>query len=100
MLRSGQYHTRQISDLALKRGARIAVVYERAYDKFGGLPRGWLKVGQWRIADNIACADDVVSFYAADPQETLPLIENLREFASRLPEGVDHMVAKIEADVP
>ena len=36
---------------------------------------------------------------AIDP-ETLPLVENLREFASRLPEDVDHMVAKIEADVP
>jgi hypothetical protein len=77
-----------IESFAGKKQVRIAILYKKWYDRYGGLPSSWIEVAQWRIADNVACGDNTVCFYAVAPGEAEILSERLRKFSPRLPEGV------------
>lgn len=91
---SGDWTTQRIVELAQTRQARIAVVYDYKFERdyrgneIGGIPEQWIKVGQWRISNNIVCGSDTVSFYALDSSEAHPLTENLQAFSSRLPDSI------------
>jgi hypothetical protein len=97
--------TKEIGDLKLNKnftpeniarvtqqsGAGIAVVYDqfiRLAEFEGNRPKDWIKVGQWRIPHNVACARDTVSFFALKESEAPWLIQNLREFVTQLPPEV------------
>jgi hypothetical protein len=86
--RRHNYHTRDIAILSKKAGARIAIVYDSWYGEMGGLPRQWVRAGQWRVQDNVILGGDTVSFYALEPAEVPHLIQCLREFSERLPRDV------------
>lgn len=80
-----------IGEAARRSGVRIAVVYDHFPRLVGieeDLPGEWIKVGQWRIPDNVVCVRDTVSFFALDESEVAALARNLRDFVSRLPEDV------------
>lgn len=80
-----------IEEVVRGAGVRIAVVYDffpRLVGVEEELPKSWIKVGQWRIPNNIVCVRDAVSFYALDESEVSVLVANLREFVSRLPKEV------------
>lgn len=89
--REGRYNTQRIRELAEAKRARIAVVYDSWLDEYGGAPPEWTPVGRWRIPNNVVCRDDTVTFYAVQPSETDYLIESLRMFGPRLPEGVGQL---------
>ncbi len=97
--------TKEIGDLKLNKnftpeniarvtqqsGAGIAVVYDqfiRLAEFEGNRPKDWIKVGQWRIPHNVACARDTISFFALKKSEAPWLIQNLREFVPQLPPEV------------
>jgi len=94
LVKEGTYGRQQIFNFVKRNGVKIAVIYERWYQRFGGLPRQWQKVGTWGISDNLVCAEDEVAFYAVDPAEAAYLNKNLRVFSSRVPEDVVQVVAK------
>ena len=80
-----------IAEAARRSGVRIAVVYDHFPRLVGideDLPGGWIKVGQWRIPDNVVCVRDTVSFFALDKSEVAGLARNLRDFVSGLPGDV------------
>jgi hypothetical protein len=81
----GTYDTREIERLVRERGARVVVVYDYWFDRYGGLPEAWVKVAEWRFTDCYVCGGDVVSFYAPDPADAELLRGQLREFESSLP---------------
>lgn len=70
-------------------GAEVAAVYERWFERFGGVPDDWIRVRQWTIPDNKVCGNPTVSFFATVPEARERLEENLRAFESRLPPQVD-----------
>jgi len=82
------YRREDISRLAAHSGARIAIVYDSWFEKLGGLPAEWTRVGQWRILNNVVNGSDTVSIYAIDPREVGPLTARLAEFSSELPSDV------------
>ena len=90
----GEWTTQRIVDLAQTRQAKIAVVYDHKFERdylgheIGGIPEQWIKVGQWRILNNVICGSDTVSFYGLDFSEAHHLTENLQTFSSRLPDSV------------
>jgi len=86
----GCYNTRQIYETTKSERAKIAVVYDELFNRgtVGGLPKQWIKAGQWRIFNNEVCAYDVVSFYAFNLKEAEKLKTNLKAFSSRLPKTV------------
>ena len=87
---SGNYNSHQIDALAKSEKIRIAITYDRLFenDVVGGIPAKWIRVGEWKISNNIVCGDDTISFYAVDPSETDLLIENLKTFSSFLPKDI------------
>lgn len=88
LIRTQKYNPEQIDRLARENGVKLAIVYDHWFNRRGGLPGKWIKVGQWTISNNVVCGGDTVSFYAVHPSETARLIENLRAFATRLPKSV------------
>ena len=93
---AGHFHddTERIRALAAERKVTIAIVYDTEYQRwFTGsrrIPSQWIRVGQWKIYDDVVRGDDAVSFYAADLSGASALVKNLRAFSNRLPKEVEH----------
>jgi len=94
--RESSYNTEYIYKLAKNEDVKIAIVYDHWFESYGGLPPQWIKVGEWKISNNVVCGGDTVSFYAVDPEEEDRLIESLRIFSSKLPKNVKQMGKYIE----
>jgi 4-amino-4-deoxy-L-arabinose transferase-like glycosyltransferase len=86
--REGNYNTTQIYELAKQKNVKIAIVYDHWFEGYGGIPSKWIKVGEWKISNNVVCGGETVSFYAVDPPEADNLIKNLSAFSSSLPKNV------------
>ena len=86
--KEGHYDVPQRRKLAKLKKTKIAIVDDSLADYFGGLPSEWLKVGEWRIPNNVVCADDTISFYAVDAKEADRLVKHLEAFSSVLPKDV------------
>ncbi|MBN1438494.1 MAG: hypothetical protein JW929_03715 [Anaerolineales bacterium] len=84
----GTYDTVEIARLVSESGAQVVVVYDYWFDRYGGLPEGWVKVGEWHFTDCYVCGGDTVSFYAPSPDHADLLRSQLVEFESSLPERV------------
>ncbi|MGB8644004.1 MAG: hypothetical protein WCF84_02110 [Anaerolineae bacterium] len=67
---------------------RIAIVYTDFLAARVGIPSRWVKVGEWKIRNNIVCTGDTVSFYAVDPGQVSYLHFSLQQFAEQLPAEV------------
>ncbi len=67
---------------------KIAILYDRWFDAYGGLPSEWIKVGEWTIQNNVVCGGETVSFYAVDTSEKDLLTQHLRGFSHSLPKDV------------
>ncbi len=87
----GTWSPVKVDDLARSEGAALAILYPMWFDLYPQ-PDGWVEVGRWRIADNIVCTSDTVAFYALDPAQADEIRQNLRTFASELPETVQQQV--------
>jgi len=81
----------KIDALTQLRKVSLAIVYDdwfRASDGRSLLPTQWVRVGQWRITNNVVCGGDTVTLYATAPQGVEQLKESLREFEHELPQDV------------
>ena len=83
--RDKQLDAAHVKPLTDAHGTSIAVVYEAWFE---GVRDDWVKVGEWKIPDNVICANDTVSFWAVNPSQRDSLAANLRAFAPELPGGV------------
>ncbi|MFQ6617690.1 MAG: hypothetical protein ACE5QV_03280, partial [Fidelibacterota bacterium] len=88
--RGGYYNAEYISSLAKSKNVKFAVVYDKWFnnEEIGGLPQEWVKLGEWKIIENVVCADDAVSFYGVDSLRADTLLVNLKNFSNRLPPDV------------
>ena len=84
-LRLQQAYTKDsVSELARQANVQVAMVYD-----YWPIPVGWIKVGTWKIPDNVINGSDTVSIYAVDPAAAEGLIANLKTFARELPAEVE-----------
>ena len=79
------YTTSTMRDIARVKDVKIAVVYEKWYDPYGGLPPEWQRVGGWEVQNSVILGGNIVSFFAVDPAQKEILAQNLADFASQLP---------------
>lgn len=86
--RSKAFTTDSIRAVVEGYNPRIAVLYESWFTDEMVLPSEWVQVRSWRIANNIVCGDDVVSFYAIDTSAVDLLKLQLKEFEQGLPATV------------
>jgi hypothetical protein len=86
----GTYDTAVIDRLARESGARVIVVYDYWFDRYGGLPKTWIKAGEWHFSDCYVCGGDTVSFYAPTAAQADLLRAQLDAFESSLPARVKY----------
>jgi hypothetical protein len=86
--------------LARSRNVRAALVDDNWLGFYGGTPRAWLLAGRWKFNDRVVLASPALSFYALTEAARQQLIENLRDFSSRLPPGVEQLGPYMDAVRP
>jgi hypothetical protein len=86
-----------MDDLAKSRKSFVAMVDDNWLGLYGGTPRRWALAGRWKFNDRVVLAPPALSFYALTEQARQQLMENLRDFSSRLPAGVEQLGPYIEA---
>lgn len=84
--RNGSYNAEAIHELATRNNAEIIVIYDSWFPD--NRPPAWIEVGQWQITNNIACADDTVTFYVTQDKFKSDAIANLQDFGKNLPDDV------------
>jgi hypothetical protein len=65
---------------------KIAILYDVFNDP--ALLSRWNKVATWQIPNNVTCGDDIVSFYAVNPEAKQGLLNNLYDYQKTLPSDV------------
>ena len=90
-----RYNGGKIYEFAKSERIQIAIIYDHWFE----VPSQWVKVGQWKILDNVICGGDTVSFYAVNPMEKNILIRNLQKFSSFLPKGVTQSGMYMDANL-
>ncbi|MGA2819251.1 MAG: hypothetical protein ABSF61_01125 [Anaerolineales bacterium] len=83
----GHWDANVIGSIVTRSGAQVAVVFD-SWFKDTGLPGSWVRVEEWKIADNVASGSDTVSWYSTDPQSAQELAHNLSSFRAELPRDV------------
>jgi hypothetical protein len=86
----GTYSAADIERFTRASGARVVIVYDYWFDRYGGLPKDWVKVGEWRFSDCFVCGGDTVSFYAPNAADAPTLRAQLDAFRESLPARVKY----------
>ncbi len=86
------FTTESIAELSERAGVRVAIVYDKWFERAGGLPAHWRKAGEWTIPERTTVAQDTVAIYAVDADYNT-LVQQLIEFGESMP-------AEIEQNVP
>jgi hypothetical protein len=87
------YDSQEIDRVARSRGATIAIIYKRWFEKYGGVPDSWIEVASFSIPDNMVCGDSTVTLYAVDVNAAEDLRTRFAEFKPSLPVGVQALMA-------
>lgn len=85
---ANNYNTEKINQISNSNNVKIAVVYEKWFKSFGGLPDSWEKICSWTISDNVICGDSIVTFYSTKSSFSDSLANSLKEFSPKLPKGI------------
>lgn len=86
---AGKYSTEKISEIVKQNDVRLAMVYQHWFDHYGGLPKEWIKIGEWTITDlNIVCGAVTVDFYSINKEDSEKFKSLLNEYSTRLPNSV------------
>jgi hypothetical protein len=86
----GTYDTALIDRLTRESGAQVVIVYDYWFDRYGGLPKGWVKAGEWHFTDCYVCGGDTVSFYAPSAAQADSMRAQLDAFREVLPARVNY----------
>jgi len=85
--RNGNYDADTIQELVLDNGVEIIVIYDAWFKD--NRPSEWIEVGKWKIANNVVCADDTVTFYVPEESFKSKAVKSLQEFSFFLPNDVE-----------
>ena len=87
------YTTDKISEITERRKIKLAILYEHWFDQYGGLPKNWVKIGEWTITDyNIVCGTETVSFYATQKDSAQLFRKELEQYSLQLPKSVKYKI--------
>jgi hypothetical protein len=95
-----RFDPRFMDDLARSRKSFVAIVDDNWLGLYGGTPRQWLPAGFWKFSGRVLLPFPALCFYALTEQANQQLMENLRDFSSRLPAGVEQLGPYMEAVHP
>ncbi len=89
-----QMNTKNIEKLANSFNAKIAIVNNTILNIYGGVPKSWYLIGQWKIKKSVISPLDTISFYALSKTEIKKLRNSLKEFSKTLPKTLLFRVLK------
>jgi hypothetical protein len=98
-----RFDSQFMDDLARSRKAFVAIVDDNWLGLYGGTPRQWALAGRWKFNNRVLLPFlpfPALSFYALTEQANHQLMDNLRDFSSRLPAGVEQLGPYMEAARP
>lgn len=85
----GAYDTESIDRIANERDVSMAMVYDRWFERYGGVPEHWISGGQWTIQNNLVCGHHTVSLYVVDDNDSDRIIREIKKFNEKhLPPSV------------
>lgn len=79
----------KIDSLAKEYKVPAAIIYDGWFQRLGGMPKPWVRVGGWKIHNNVVCGGDTISFYGTSPAHAKALAQKLKAFAPKLPDRVE-----------
>ena len=82
---SGEISASAIEQRAREADARVAVVYVPWLEFAGGVPKSWIRIGDWTIDDNVVAGDSTVTVFATTPDVVPHLRHDFAAFARTLP---------------
>ena len=80
------YNSAYLQNLVTRHNAKVAIIYDKWFEP--DLSTHWYKIATWEVPNNYICAEPIVSFYATVPETADGMLTHLKEFESRLPQGV------------
>jgi hypothetical protein len=86
--RKGHWTTDELERVVNKSSAAIVAVYGFPFFDFPDYPAAWVRLGTWRITDNVAAGHDIVTFLAPTTESARRGSCALKAFDRRLPGGV------------
>ncbi len=89
-----------MDDLARSRKSFVAIIDDNWLGLYGGTPRQWALAGRWKFDNRVVLTPPAISFYALTEPARLKLVENLRDFSSKLPPGVEPLGPYMETARP
>jgi hypothetical protein len=95
-----RFNPQFMDDLARSRRSFVAVVDDNWLAMYGGTPHQWALAGGWKFNNRDLLSSlpyPALSFYALTEHARQQLMENLRDFSSRLPPGVEQLGPYVEA---
>jgi len=94
LLLKRKLNTHSIEQLNKDFGAKIAIVNDIIINGYGGIPKTWILIGQWKLKKSVISPLDTISFYALNKYEIKRLSNAMKEFSKVLPDTLYHRVLK------
>jgi len=94
-----QMNTKNIEKLANSFNAKIAIVNNTILNIYGGVPKSWYLIGQWKIKKSVISPLDTISFYALSKTEIKKLRNSLKEFSKTLPKTLFFRVLNLKKGI-
>jgi len=81
----GTMETKKIEQLSLKYKNKIAIVNDSLLSIYGGVPKNWFIVAQWKLKKSVISPLNTISFYACNKNEIFRLSKSMKEFTKHIP---------------
>ena len=82
------YNTDKIRTLVNQKRSDAIIVYTNWYDAYGGVPKEWIKVADWKYA-NVIVTGKKVTFYARNKRDAEKMRIYMKEFQPKIPDEVN-----------
>jgi len=87
------YNTEKINEITMQHNIKFVIVYEHWFDQYGGLPKNWIKLGDWAMTKyNLICGSEMVSFYCLNQYDANIFKEKLERYSKRLPTSIVYKI--------
>lgn len=99
---ANKFDTEAIERIAKSDHVDYTVLFPNQFTGNRSLPKEWVHVGEWSLANNVVALDYRMDFVATSPQEAVRLRSRLAELAGHLPTGLHQRLFSLTStpDVP
>jgi hypothetical protein len=86
-IKNKQFNLDFLKNYSVSKNCELAIIYEGIHDF--ALPKEWIKIGSWKIKNNVICWKDVVFIYVTNSANENKFRKDFKEFSKQLPKDVE-----------